>query len=375
MFGELTFAEVRDLFLPGDQSPLVQRRRALLIISRVRVVAAVFTLLTPLWIPIDLLIFEPNLGAALTGLRVLATVAFVALAMAFRHSESMASAHRALAWLLSIPTVFFLVSVPLLGHFEIDGEAQQVIAAGYAFLPFVMVAGLSVFPITALEGAMLAGPLWMAKLAVTLSGSHVLSFSSNLGALWLLALLAVVATLAGMSQLHFMMQLVSQASHDGLTRAYTRRVGEELLDLQFNQAARAGLPLTVAFIDLDDFKGINDRFGHEEGDDALRRAATALRKMLRRGDILVRWGGEEFVVVMPGADSEGAMAAVARLREAGLGDRPDGKRQTASIGLAERLGDGAAEWETLVDKADQRMYVAKQSGKDRVVRREDEVVG
>ncbi|MBF0333503.1 MAG: GGDEF domain-containing protein [Alphaproteobacteria bacterium] len=375
MFGELTFAEVRDLFLPGDQSPLVQRRRALLIISRVRVVAAVFTLLTPLWIPIDLLIFEPNLGAALTGLRVLATVAFVALAMAFRHSESMASAHRALAWLLSIPTVFFLVSVPLLGHFEIHGDAQQVIAAGYAFLPFVMVAGLSVFPITALEGAMLAGPLWMAKLAVTLSGSHVLSFSSNLGALWLLALLAVVATLAGMSQLHFMMQLVSQASHDGLTRAYTRRVGEELLDLQFNQAARAGLPLTVAFIDLDDFKGINDRFGHEEGDDALRRAATALRKMLRRGDILVRWGGEEFVVVMPGADSAGAMAAIARLREAGLGDRPDGARQTASMGVAERLSDGAEEWETLVDKADQRMYVAKQSGKDRVVCREDEVVG
>ncbi len=373
IFGEMSAEQFKDLLLPGEQSPLVQRRRALLIISRVRMVAAVFGLLTPLWIPIDLLIFESPLGAYIGVLRTLATLAFAGLALSFRQSESIHSAHRALACLLAIPTVFFLVSAPLLSQFTIEGQAQQVIAAGYTFLPFVMVAGLSVFPITAIEGAVLAGPLVMAKFLMMSLGFHALTFASNLGALWLLILLAVVATLAGMSQLHFMMQLVSQASHDGLTKAYTRRTGEELLDLHFTLADRSGSPLSLAFVDLDNFKSINDKFGHEEGDNTLRGASSVLCRILRRADILIRWGGEEFLVVMPNTDPVGARNAIRRLREAGLGVRPDGAPQTASIGIAERAADSCGDWTVLVEKADQRMYHAKQSGKDRVVGVGDEM--
>ncbi len=366
IFGDLTPAEIHDLLFSGEQSPLVKRRRALLIISRVRMVAAVFALLTPLWIPVDLLIFQNDLGFGLALLRVLATVAFGGLALSFRNSESIGAAHGALAMLLAVPTMFFLASNPLLAGYRIEDPAQQMIAAGYSFLPFVMVAGLSVFPITAVEGVLLAAPLWLANLGVALLGYHPMTLGSHLGALWLLGLLAVVATLAGMSQLHFMIQLVSQASHDGLTRSYTRRVGEELLNLQFIQAQRHGTSLVVVFVDLDDFKQINDRFGHEEGDAALRQAAGALRRMLRRGDILIRWGGEEFLVVMPNTPTAGAAIAVERLRESGFGQRPDGRPQTASIGIAEMAEDGCRDWPELVEKADQRMYVAKQSGKDRV---------
>ena len=372
IFGEMTLVQVHDLLFPGNQSPLVQRRRAVLIISRSRMVAAVFTLLTPLWIPIDIVVFSPDLGAYLSLLRVLATVAFVGLALSFHRADSMRQAHYALAWLLAIPTVFFLVAQPLLGQFHIDGQAEQVIAAGYTYLPFVMVAGLSVFPITALEGVVLALPLWLAQLVLVAGGYQLLSFASALGALWLLGLLAVVATLAGMSQLHFMMQLVSQASHDGLTKSYTRRVGEELLDIQFNQSVRSATPLSLIFVDLDNFKSINDRFGHEEGDNTLRSAAAALRRTLRRGDIMIRWGGEEFLLVMPATDCQGALTAVRRLRDGGMGARPDGSWQTASLGIAERLTDDCRDWPHLVEKADQRMYVAKQSGKDRVVGCRDE---
>ncbi|MBY0431674.1 MAG: GGDEF domain-containing protein, partial [Rhodospirillales bacterium] len=133
----------------------------MLIISRTRMVAAVFTLLTPLWIPVDLMVFEAPLGIYLSALRLMATLAFAGLAVSFRSAETLSAAHRALGWLLAIPTLFFLVSAPLLGQFHIDGQAEQVIAAGYAFLPFVMVAGLSVFPITATEGVLLATPLWV----------------------------------------------------------------------------------------------------------------------------------------------------------------------------------------------------------------------
>ena len=360
-------AEIFDLFLPTRQSAFVQRRRALLILSRVRLVAATFAILTPLWIPVDLLIFETSLALYLAALRVLASIAFALLALSYRGSDSVVVARWALVWLLVIPTVFFLISHPLLGQFAITDPAQQVIAAGYAFLPFVMVAGLSVFPITALEGAMLALPLLGAYFLTGVLGYQLLPFASHLGAQWLLLLLAMVSTLAGMSQLHFMSQLVDQSSHDGLTRAYNRRVGEEMLVQQFVSAARSDAPLALAFIDLDNFKSINDKFGHEEGDAALRGAAASLRKILRRGDILIRWGGEEFLTVMPNTDPSGAMIAVGRMRSAGLGMRPDGKPLTASIGVAERVIDGIESWTALVEKADQRMYSAKQNGKDRAI--------
>lgn len=364
-------AEIFDLFLPTRQSAFVQRRRALLILSRVRLVAATFAVLTPLWIPIDLVIFETALAVYLAALRVLASIAFVLLAMSYRGSDSVVVARWALAWLLSIPTVFFLISHPLLAQFSINDPGQQVIAAGYAFLPFVMVAGLSVFPITAIEGILLSAPLAVAYFLTGVLGYQLLPFASHLGAQWLLALLAMVATLAGMSQLHFMSQLVDQSSHDGLTRAYNRRVGEEMLVQQFVTAMRSNTPLALAFVDLDNFKSINDRYGPEEGDNALRNAAALLRKVLRRGDILIRWGGEEFLAVMPNTDPDGAMIAVDRMRIAGLGTRPDGKPLTASVGVAERIVDGVLTWAELVEKADQRMYVAKKTGKDRVICNDD----
>ncbi|MBR9970259.1 GGDEF domain-containing protein [Magnetospirillum sulfuroxidans] len=363
----MSLVEIVDILIPTRQSAFVQRRRALLILSRVRLVAFTFAILTPLWIPVDLYIFDTALGMYLAALRVLASIAFVLLGLSYRGADSISVARWGLVWLLSIPTVFFLISHPLLAQFAITDPAQQVIAAGYAFLPFVMVAGLSVFPITALEGALLSAPLLLAYLLTGILGYQLLPFASHLGAQWLLLLLAVVSTLAGMSQLHFMSQLVDQSSHDGLTRAYNRRVGEEIVAQQFLSALRSSGPLSLAFVDLDNFKSINDRYGHEEGDNTLRNASAALRKVLRRGDVLVRWGGEEFLALMPNTDEEGAGIALARLREAGLGLRPDGKPVTASIGVAERLADQAVQWSELVEKADQRMYMAKQSGKDKVI--------
>jgi diguanylate cyclase (GGDEF)-like protein len=374
VFSGMTMAEIFDLLMPTRQSAFVQRRRSLLILSRVRMVAATFAVLTPLWIPVDLYIFETALGMYLAALRVLASIAFVLLCLSYRGADSVTVARWGLVWLLAIPTVFFLISHPLLAQFAITDPAQQVIAAGYAFLPFVMVAGLSVFPITFFEGVALSTPLLVAYLLTGVLGYQMLPFASHLGAQWLLLLLATVATLSGMSQLHFMSQLVDQSSHDGLTRAYNRRVGEEMVIQQFMTANRANSSLALAFVDLDNFKSINDRYGHEEGDNTLRVASTALRRVLRRGDILIRWGGEEFLAVMPNTDPEGARIAIARLREVGLGLRPDGKPVTASIGIAERVADQCGSWNELVERADQRMYIAKQSGKDRVISIGDQLI-
>lgn len=358
------------LFLPKGHAPLLARKRADMIISRVRMVAGLFAVLTPLWILVDALVFDWPVAGLLVAGRVVTTLAFALLAASAKPSGKLFDAYRALAFMFGIPTLFFVYSHPLLSHFSMAGPAAAI-AAGYAFLPFVMVAGLSVFPLTAAEGAVFAVPVLAAEALIALMQLDMLNWASHLGAFWLLLLIATVAILAGMSQLSFMISLIRQATHDGLTGCFARTSGEELLEIQFHIASRSGAPLSLVFVDIDDFKQINDRFGHDAGDRVLAHAAQAMRANLRTGDILLRWGGEEFLLILPNADSGVTAGVVRRLRESGLGKRPDGGKVTASFGIAERCSDGAGEWPQLVDIADQRMYLAKLAGKDRCVGRSE----
>ncbi|EAR22030.1 GGDEF domain protein [Nitrococcus mobilis Nb-231] len=331
-----------------------------------RIVAGLFALLTPWWILVDYYAFSWPLWGILTGSRVLASLAFGILACSFARSDAMPDAYHALSLLLAIPTLFYLFSHPLMSAFNMDAFASML-AVGYAFLPFVMVAGLAMFPITALEGLLFALPSGLAVLLVAFMQLDVSGWAEYAGSMWLLLLISMVATLAGIMQLHFMMVLVVQASHDTLTKGFTRRTGEELLGLLYRQAERQKTPLALAFMDLDNFKSINDTYGHDEGDNALRQAAKRIQEGVRRGDILVRWGGEEFLVIMPNTDIAGARIAIDRLHATGFGYRPNGSLLTASIGVAERLADDTASWMRLVELADQRMYRAKQHGKNRAV--------
>jgi diguanylate cyclase (GGDEF)-like protein len=195
----------------------------------------------------------------------------------------------------------------------------------------------------------------------------VLDWPTFAASFWLMLLIAGVSTLAGLSQLAFIIVLVREAIRDNMTGCFSRRSGEELLELQFATSQRNNIPLTVAFLDLDHFKQVNDRFGHEAGDVVLKGAASAIQEHLRRGDMLVRWGGEEFVLILPNTTPETAGTALERVRQTGFGSRPDGTPVTASIGIAERIHDGSGGWHALVEKADTRMYEAKQGGRNRVV--------
>jgi diguanylate cyclase (GGDEF)-like protein len=183
-------------------------------------------------------------------------------------------------------------------------------------------------------------------------------------------LITGVSTLASMSQLAFMIALVRQAIRDPLTGVFSRCSGEEVLELQFTIASRSNAALSVAFIDLDHFKSINDKFGHEAGDKALLDMTGIVSSHVRRGDMLARWGGEEFLLIMPNTGPRQAQAALVRMRGIGFGTRPDSTPLTASIGITERNADGLTDWKALVDLADQRMYLAKQGGRDRVVGRQ-----
>lgn len=105
----------------------------------------------------------------------------------------------------------------------------------------------------------------------------------------------------------------------------------------------------------------------KRGDTVLNASAAMLRNMLRNGDMLGRWGGEEFILTFPNTTMEQAMQAIQRMRQHGLGLRPEGQPVTASIGIAERISDQTPDWKALIERADERMYVAKTSGRNRVV--------
>jgi len=271
-----------------------------------------------------------------------------------------------MAILFVIPTVFYVVSHTLLSNYQLTG-LSAAIGAGYAFLPFVLLAGLSVFPLTMLESLLIASPILFAQGISGYLRWPVLDWPSFAGAFWLLVLISGVAMLSGMSQLAFMLALARQAIRDPLTGAFSRRSAEEMLELQYTLANRNGSPLALAFLDLDHFKSVNDRFGHEAGDTVLIGMAESVNSSLRRGDMLVRWGGEEFLVIMPNTSLAQADLALARLCKVGFGTRPDGTSVTASIGVAERSTDGADTWKSLIEIADQRMYRAKQEGRNRIV--------
>ncbi|WP_169312827.1 sensor domain-containing diguanylate cyclase [Thermaerobacter marianensis] len=157
-----------------------------------------------------------------------------------------------------------------------------------------------------------------------------------------------------------------QAITDPLTGLYNRTYLVERLREEGERAARYGRPLSLLFIDLDDLKVINDRLGHDAGDRVLVRVARVLREACRSVDFAARYGGDEFVVVLPETGPEGAMAVAARIQQrlaeqtsplaAGLG---------ASIGLAAYPAH-ARDWTELLRLADQAMYGAKRRGKGRV---------
>jgi diguanylate cyclase (GGDEF)-like protein len=363
---EMTPQEIGWLLQSRDHISLLSSRRTTMIVSRVRLVAGLFAVLTPLWIIMDVIAFPPEVWLGLAVARISATVAFLAILVAVRRAHGMVDAYRALAMLLAVPTSFFMFSYQHMAQFEMHG-LQAAFATGYAFLPFVMLAGLSIFPLTLLENLIFAAPMLAIQIVAATMRLAILDWPTFAASFWLLLLITAVAALSGISQLAFMIVLVREAIRDGLTGCFSRHSGEELLALQYNLSERNVTPLSVAFIDLDHFKQVNDRFGHDAGDQVLIGAVTALKRDLRTGDILIRWGGEEFLLILPGIPANQACIALSRLRQTGYGFRPDGTPVTASIGVAERQRDKTADWRQLVAQADARMYEAKQGGRDRVI--------
>src|ERR687898_300787 len=160
--------------------------------------------------------------------------------------------------------------------------------------------------------------------------------------------------------------LREQARTDGLTGLLNHRACHETLREELAGAIRARRPLGVVVLDLDHFKSINDVYGHGEGDKVLKEVAARLRGSLRAGDAVARLGGEEFALILPGVDGDGAAEAAERARAAIATVQVAGTSLTCSAGVA-AFPEDAHEAARLLESADGALYLAKRSGRDQAI--------
>jgi diguanylate cyclase (GGDEF)-like protein len=288
--------------------------------------------------------------------------------------------------LMAEPTLTFPQMV--VGH--------TLIAAGYCFSGPVHAGAMVVIPLASMFGMFnmhKRGSRAAAAYGLTVMGAAVLwrTTTDPLVYQWRIELVYYIFILVGLPMISVLsLQLLSMrerlksqkialeralvhiqemATHDELTGLTNRRHMISLLREHAQRQSRGGPPFYIGMIDLDHFKNVNDTYGHAVGDDALRAFAKQARFVLRNTDIIARWGGEEFLLLLPETPPGYPAVGIERLRtsfnEVQVSDTAPDLRVHFSCGLS-RYCDGEA-IEQAVERADRAVYAAKEGGRDRVV--------
>ena len=264
-------------------------------------------------------------------------------------------------------------------------------AGAYAMVPYTRAAALQVMCLVLVFGMFRLSPreirrmglvsaliLLATVLALQLSGRVTVHDDLLSALITCCVLVGMSVVLARFSQLREQLAEQKQALRqtlreveelalrDSLTGLFNRRHMQALVDREWLRHGRSGTPLTVALIDLDHFKQVNDLHGHGVGDEVLAAAARVLQEQVRRTDVVGRWGGEEFLLILPDTPLENALPVLDRARvalaSAVVSQALPGLRVTFSAGVACRQGDTVLS--TMLDAADKALYAAKAAGRN-----------
>lgn len=374
LLGVTTNEQWRELLSSKEHSLPIKNHRAAILGKRTYMFSFLFAILIPGWSIVDYILLPYELWYKLAILRFISTFIFVAIFLRCKRGEvSLKKIFICLSVLLYTPTIFYLIATPILSHYHFIGLSGALVNI-YSLLPFLIIASLSLFALTVRELLIITLPL----IAVTIWSLYpetTEEMSDSFMFIWLFLLLIGTSFFSSLSQMRYMISQVTRASYDTLTEAMTRRAGIETIEINFRMAQLQNNHLSVLFLDLDHFKSLNDDYGHDAGDVALKNSVSALKNCIRKGDSIIRWGGEEFLLLLPYADQNDAKRVIQRIFEQGLGERPEGKPLTASMGLSEVKNDNIKNWKELVELADKRMYFAKKTGRARCIGSEEQILG
>ena len=351
------------LLTPLGHSGAAARERDDLLSIRADVTGRMLAALLIAWIPIDALTLGADLLALILPARLATALLLLALSRRMAVNELHERPLMRLGGMCVATAGFFIYASLAIAH--ANASASEFALMLYSYAPLLMVVALSLYPLTLLESVVAAFPLGTALAMMATFGHAEAQVGSTLATIWGFLVVAALAALASMSQLQLLLRMTDKTARDALTGAWARAIGNQIIATQFASAIRKKEPFTVLFVDLDRFKLVNDEFGHAAGDELLRAVAGHLESVTRQQDSVIRWGGEEFLLLLPGTDATGALTALRRIARSGVGTRPDGSVQTLSIGIASLPVDKVSSWTELVEVADQRMYASKQAGRNR----------
>jgi diguanylate cyclase (GGDEF)-like protein len=273
----------------------------------------------------------------------------------------------------------FMAKVRLVTAVVTAFVAALMLDRGYGYGVAGMVVIILTGPYVAIDGRDLFATNVAVVVAVTmLMITSPLSGFDIIGTMVFVLLAIAASTLLGRvieasNRRAFMLdlELHRDARTDSLTGLDNRRAMEERGPIEMKRAQRFGRPVSLVLCDLDHFKAINDKHGHEAGDAALRTVARVLRGALRETDMLGRWGGEEFMAVLADTNARPAIEVAERMRaavnSAKFDDLPGGATISLGVATIDQVTAPGAAWDSLIKEADQLLYQAKKEGRNRVI--------
>lgn len=359
MPGDATTGLVRRIAASLDVPADCALRQRAIVRARVLALAPVLAVLTIAWSVLDLLVLPREALAPVFAARGLIAVALLLLA---RHGRQLRVLMllRLFLWIQALGFgVMQALFVPPPG---------TGVSVGYELAPFVIAAQIALFPVSWLH-ALRLGVAPVGALALGALDTGLLDDGFWRDA-WLVALLVGTAAWTAHAQFRLLASLTSardDAARDALTGLANRRAAQARLDVEAARFDRAKALLSVLTLDLDRFKGVNDRWGHAVGDQVLRAVAAAISAELRACDLGARFGGEEFLVVLPDTPLDDALRVAERIRRriAALAIETEQAllQVTVSIGVAQLRAD--EDIEAMLARADAALYRAKAEGRDR----------
>jgi len=344
--------------------------RAEYIYMRIRLLALVFALLSILWIPVDALIVPDDAFSSILALRIAYSTLFLILGISATGAQNLHFARLRISTFVLIPCFFYVGSRIILN----DDVNMQAALVGYSFLPYLTVVLLAIFPLTLYEGISYSSLVGITFFGCEIYFSSTLSISTLID-IWLLTLLAGIAVWAQLAQLHMLLRLYREASRDPLTGLVNRRVLNKWLSLEISRAREHNRPLSVLLFDLDFFKSVNDTYGHLTGDRVLQTFSRLLKRDLVNFNLIGRYGGEEFIAVLPDQNEAKAMSIAENIRKnchsvSTRGPNGSTVEFTVSVGITELRNTDTTE--SLIHRVDKGLYRAKMNGRDTVMLAEED---
>jgi diguanylate cyclase (GGDEF)-like protein len=360
-----TVDQLFDLLTTRNHPSYIKRHRSLLHIERIRFFSILFSILLPLWLLLDFLIFAGETFTRLAYIKTVAAVVFILLAWPKKNTDSqLASRFLLTVFLFAFPIIFLTSSYYLAK--TVEANQNQLMIQLYAMLPYMSVAGLGLFPLTMLEALAYAVPLS----AIAISGwLYFINFPilQILPSIWLLLIMIGLAVVSAAMQLQDMISLVSRPSYDPVTSTLSRRSGIDSMVREFSMAILHDNPFSITLIELGELDTIANEYDSHTYDRIVLEAADILGEDLRSNDTLIRWSDKAFLIMLPKTNCTGVKVTIERMRKIGIGTLPDGQPMTACIGVAERMLDEITDWHALIELVEQRLSHAKRLGRDHTV--------